>query len=387
MSRKSKFWALASVVLITTLLRPPVAAVGPILSDLQASLGISQSQAGLLASLPVLCFGFGAFAGPWLVRRFGLTHAFTIIIVVILLTLVLRVWFGFVPLLLLTVLLALAIAVSNVLFPTLIRAEFPNRIAGMTALYTALLALFASVAASASVPLLNATGDWRWALALWAIPALLALVAWYFNTRGNELTAEPDIAVTTSDRHVWVHPITWSLVAFFGFQSLNFYAILNWLPAILQSKGFDQAAAGGLLGLTTMVGIPTGLLVTANLKRFKSMPWLVFSISLITAAGFGLLVFSGALAIVGCVLAGIGLASSFPISLALVAMKANNKDQTTLLSAVVQGFGYLIAAVGTFAVGLTFELTGTWLLGVVSLAAIALVQAFIGLFAGSARRL
>jgi CP family cyanate transporter-like MFS transporter len=186
MSRKSKFWALASVVLITTLLRPPVAAVGPILSDLQASLGISQSQAGLLASLPVLCFGFGAFAGPWLVRRFGLTHAFTIIIVVILLTLVLRVWFGFVPLLLLTVLLALAIAVSNVLFPTLIRAEFPNRIAGMTALYTALLALFASVAASASVPLLSATGDWRWALALWAIPALLALVAWYFNTRGTQ---------------------------------------------------------------------------------------------------------------------------------------------------------------------------------------------------------
>ncbi len=387
MSRKSKFWALASVVLITTLLRPPVAAVGPILSDLQASLGISQSQAGLLASLPVLCFGFGAFAGPWLVRRFGLTHAFTIIIVVILLTLVLRVWFGFVPLLLLTVLLALAIAISNVLFPTLIRAEFPDRIAGMTALYTALLALFASVAASASVPLLNATRDWRWALALWAIPALLALVAWYFNTRSNELTAEPDIAVTTSDRHVWVHPITWSLVAFFGFQSLNFYSILNWLPAILHSKGFDQAAAGGLLGLTTMVGIPTGLLVTANLKRFKSMPWLVFSISLITAAGFGLLVFSGALAIVGCVLAGIGLASSFPISLALVAMKANNKDQTTLLSAVVQGFGYLIAAVGTFAVGLTFELSGTWLLGVVSLAAIALVQAFIGLFAGSARRL
>lgn len=387
MSRKSKFWALASVVLITILLRPPVAAVGPILSDLQAGLGISQSQAGLLASLPVLCFGFGAFAGPWLVRRFGLTHAFTIIIVVILLTLVLRVWFGFVPLLLLTVLLALAIAVSNVLFPTLIRAEFPYQIAGMTALYTALLAMFASVAASASVPLLTATGDWRWALALWAIPALLALVAWHFNSRGNQLTAEPDIAVTTSDRHVWVHPITWSLVAFFGLQSLNFYAILNWLPAILQSKGFDQAAAGGLLGLTTMVGIPTGLLVTANLKRFKSMPWLVFCISVITAAGFGLLVFTGALAIVGCVLVGIGLASSFPVSLALVAMKANNKDQTTLLSAVVQGFGYLLAAVGTFAIGFTFELTGAWQLGVVSLAAIALVQAFIGMFAGSERRL
>ena len=387
MPRKSNIWALASVVLITMLLRPPVAAIGPILTNLESSLGINQSQAGLLASLPVLCFGFGAFAGPWLVKRFGLTNSFTLILVVILTTLVLRVWFGFVPLLLLTLVLALAIAVSNVLFPTLIRAEFPTRIAGMTALYTALLALFASVAASASVPLLKATGDWRLALIVWAIPALLALVVWYLNTKTNKLTSEPEVAVTTSDRHVWVHPITWSLVGFFGFQSLNFYAVLNWLPAILQSKGFDQTSAGALLGLTTIVGIPTGLVVTANLKRFKSLSALVFSVSLITALGLGLLAFSGAVAIAGCVLAGIGLASSFPISLALVAMKANTKDQTTLLSAVVQGFGYLVAALGTYCIGITFELTGGWLLGVVTLTVIAVAQAFIGLFAGSERRL
>lgn len=387
MSKKISFWALASVVLITMLLRPPVAAIGPILNNLESSLGISQSQAGLLASLPVLCFGFGAFAGPWLVRRFGLTNGFTLILSVLLVTLILRAWFGFVPLLSMTVLLALAIAVSNVLFPTLIRAEFPNRIAGMTALYTALLALFASVAASASVPLLSATGDWRWALTVWAIPALLALVVWFFNTRTNNLSVEPEVGVTTSDRHVWVHPITWSLVGFFGFQSLNFYAVLNWLPAILQSKGFDQTSAGALLGLTTIVGIPSGLIVTANLKRFKSLAILVFAISLITALGLGLLAFSGGLAIAGCVLAGIGLASSFPISLALVAMKANSKDQTTLLSAVVQGFGYLIAAAGTYGIGLTFELTGGWLVGVLTLTVIAVVQGFIGLFAGSDRRL
>jgi CP family cyanate transporter-like MFS transporter len=163
--------------------------------------------------------------------------------------------------------------------------------------------------------------------------------------------------------------------------------VLNWLPAILQSKGFDQTSAGALLGLTTIVGIPTGLIVTANLRRFKSMSLLVFTISVITASGLGLLIFTGGLAIAGCVLAGIGLASSFPMSMALVAMKANSKDQTTLLSAVVQGFGYLIAAAGTYFIGLTFELTGGWLVGVLTLTVIALLQAFIGLFAGSDRRL
>jgi CP family cyanate transporter-like MFS transporter len=68
-------------------------------------------------------------------------------------------------------------------------------------------------------------------------------------------------------------------------------------------------------------------------------------------------------------------------------MKAHTKDQTTLLSAVVQGFGYLVAALGTYFIGLTFELTGSWLLGVVTLTVIAVAQAFIGLFAGSERRL
>jgi CP family cyanate transporter-like MFS transporter len=54
---------------------------------------------------------------------------------------------------------------------------------------------------------------------------------------------------------------------------------------------------------------------------------------------------------------------------------------------VVQGFGYLVAALGTYFIGLTFELTGSWLLGVVTLTVIAVAQAFIGLFAGSERRL
>lgn len=383
----NKFWALASVVLITMLLRPPVAGIGPILGDIQTGLRITGYQAGMLAALPVLCFGLGAFAGPQLVRKIGLSHSFTLIIGLILVSLLLRPWFGFVALLVLSVVLTLAIAVANVLFPTLIRAEFPKQIAGMTSLYTSLLALFASLAASVSVPLLNIFHDWRWALFIWSVPAVLALVSWLINASISKVVVATEAPLHTSDKHVWLHPITWSLVGFFGLQSLNFYAVLNWLPAILQWHGYTQSAAGAMLGLTTVVGIPSGLLVTANLKRFKSLSALVCAISCLTAVGLGLLLTGGAWLVVGCLLIGIGLASTFPISLALVAMKAHSRDQTTLLSALVQGFGYLLAALGTFAAGLLNTSTGSWVVSITMMTGLAVVQAAVGIYAGSNRTL
>jgi CP family cyanate transporter-like MFS transporter len=104
---------------------------------------------------------------------------------------------------------------------------------------------------------------------------------------------------------------------------------------------------------------------------------------LVTASGLFMLLGPGALAVTGGIVTGLGLACSFPLALALIALKAHNEQQTTLLSTVAQGVGYLIAAVGTFAMGLSFSVTGNWQSGILFLAVSALVQAAIGLYAGS----
>jgi len=386
-NRARHFWAFLSVIFITVMLRPAVSGVGPILGDISHSLKISATQTSLLASLPVLCFGLGAFASPWLSKRFGLTRSFTLVLVLLTLGIALRPWFGFNFLLLASVLVTLGIAVSNVLFPSMIRAEFPNNIARMTALYTTLLAVFASVAATVAVPLEQALGGWQGSIFFWAIPGVFAIVAWLMTAREVAQAQPAVVEVATGDRHVWVHPITWSLVGFFGLQSMNFYCVLNWLPAVLQERGFSQAEAGGLLGLVTVVGVPFGMLITANLKRFKNISVLALVISLVTAFGLALLLGPGPWAVTGGIVAGLGLACSFPLALALIALKAHNEQQTTLLSTIAQGVGYLIAAVGTFAMGLSFSVTGSWQVGISFLSVSAVVQALIGLYAGGKRTL
>jgi CP family cyanate transporter-like MFS transporter len=286
-----------------------------------------------------------------------------------------------------SIVIGLAIALSNVLLPTMIRSEFPKRIPQMTALYTSLLALFASAGATFAVPLLTAFNDWRTSLAVWAIPAALGTVTWVMMNRQSRTETVQLEQVHAAGSNIWKSPLTWAIVGFFGLQSLNFYSVLNWLPSILASKGFSAADAGSLLGLTTLIGIPAGLLMTTNLPKFKSIPKLAVWISVVTAAGMFMLLGTGFLAIAGCITIGLGLACSFPLSMALIALKATTQERTTQLSAISQGAGYLIAAVGTFVAGASQALFGDWTVAVIFLGVVALSQASMGAYAGSNRKL
>jgi CP family cyanate transporter-like MFS transporter len=311
-----------------------------------------------------------------------LTRSFTLVLILLTAGIASRPWFGFNAMLALSVLVTLGIAISNVLFPAMIRVEFPTNIARMTAVYTTLLAVFAAAAAVFAVPLDKALGGWQASLAAWAVPGVLAVIAWLMTAKQVE-QAHPTLSQVAAggDKHVWLHPITWSLVGFFGLQSMNFYCMLNWFPAILQSKGFSQADAGNLLGLVTIVGVPAGLLITANLAKFKSLPLVAVLISLVTSAGIFLMYGPASVTVIGGLIAGLGLACSFPLSLALIALKAHDQKQTTLLSAVSQGFGYLIAALGTFAMGYSFSLTGGWEAGLAIVGGAGLIQAAVGWYA------
>src|SRR5215510_1052492 len=52
-------------------LRPAVTSVGPLLAEIVQSLGFDRSEAGILTTLPVLCFGLIGPVAPVLGRRFG----------------------------------------------------------------------------------------------------------------------------------------------------------------------------------------------------------------------------------------------------------------------------------------------------------------------------
>lgn len=397
-AKTAKFGSLGviALILIAVVLRPPVASIGPLLYEIVADLQLNAVLTGILASAPVFCFGLGAFASPWLVRRFGVNHAMFLVLAVLAASILLRLTLGYAGLLLGTIAAGLSIAVANVLLPTVVRLAFPKAVPLVTGAYTTLLALSASFAAWVAVPSSEALGGWRSALLVWALPAVLAALLWFPKTRSQEPhVPQGALAAAAEKRAVLKSPIAWSIVGFFGIQSLGFYAILGWLPSILISIGLSPTEAGSFLGLATAIGIPSGLILAPFIGRFKSLAWWVAGTSSLTVIGFSLLAWviwqtqaptAGQIdeqgLLLACVFIGVGQAATFPLALSLISTRASSAAQTTQLSAMAQGWGYLLAAAGTFAVGVIGASVAGWFVSVVVLGSLTILQMAIGFYSG-----
>ena len=389
MTQRSKAFGLLGFValfFISLILRPPVASIGPLLHEIVVDLGLSAAETSLLAAAPVFCFGVGAFASPALVRKLGVNRSMFFVLLVLFVSAALRLFFGYPGLLLGTVAVGLSVAVANVLLPTIVRVEFPARVALVTGAYTTLLAFSASFAAWIAVPSSAAIGGWQGALGLWIIPALLAVLFWAPKATASRKDVPQDAGVAAEERSAVVRsPISWAIVGFFGLQSLGFYALLGWLPTLLIASGQSPQSAGGYLGLATAIGIPAGLILATAISRFKSLAWWAAGASLVTLSGFLLLMIAFVqpeFTAAACIVIGIGQASTFPMSLSIISTRASTKAQTTQLSAMAQGWGYLLAALGTFLIGYLAEVTGSWSISVYVLVAITLVQVGFGFYSG-----
>jgi len=382
-----------ALMVYASVLRPPVAAIGPLLPEISRSLGLDLNAQGLLTAIPVLSFGIGAFAGPLMSRRLGLDKSLLLLSVLIFVAVALRGFLGFFSMVLGTTIAGLSIAVANVLLPSIVRLKFPSKISQVTAAYTTVLAVSASVASASAVPLSEVSGGWSQALLVWAVPALVSIGFWWWQKSSTLVTESssdsPGETVgknKSSSKAVRTSPITWALFAFFGIQSLGFYATLAWMPSILVSRGLTPAAAGGILGLTTIIGVPVGITLGFNFSRIRRLDWLGFAISCVTASGFVFLAIPG-WHVLAALLLGIGMSSTFPLSLNWISTRAATDEQTTQLSAIAQGYGYLLSAAGTYAFGALSALTDGWTVSIFMMFGLTLIQALSSFVAGGTRKI
>lgn len=168
------------IVLAALNLRPAITSLGALLEEVRDGLGMSGSVAGLLTSVPPLCFAVFGVTAPRLARRFGPGAVVCAGMAAITAGLLLRPYAGGTAGFLAASALALmGIAVSNVLMPVIVKRHFPDRVGSMTGLYSMALALGTSTAAAITVPMTGALGgSWRTGLALWAGLAAAAVLPW-----------------------------------------------------------------------------------------------------------------------------------------------------------------------------------------------------------------
>ncbi|MGK5692639.1 MFS transporter, partial [Streptomyces sp. URMC 128] len=175
------------IVLSALNLRPAITSLGALLEEVRDGLGMSGSVAGLLTSVPPLCFAVFGVMAPRLARRFGAGAVVCAGMAAIATGLTVRPYAGGTAGFLAASALALmGIAVSNVLMPVIVKHWFPDRVGSMTGLYSMALALGTALAAAVTVPLTDALGgSWQSGLALWAGLAVAAVLPWLPFVRGR----------------------------------------------------------------------------------------------------------------------------------------------------------------------------------------------------------
>src|SRR3954465_5981641 len=237
----------AAIVVVALNQRPAVVGVAPVLPDLRADTGLSSAMAGLLTTLPVLCFGAFAPLAPRLGRRIGLGSAVAASLVLLAAGIALRMLPPVALLYLGSLVAGAAIAVANVLMPAYVKREFTRPGAVMGA-YSAALNIGAAAGGGPPAPAGTALDvGWRIALASWLALALAALALWLpvAGVRGSR--SAPDTGGSWAPLG---RPLARQVTAFLGLQSVQFYSVSAWLPTLLADAGVPVSRGGLLLALS-----------------------------------------------------------------------------------------------------------------------------------------
>ncbi|MFF3815013.1 CynX/NimT family MFS transporter [Streptomyces bluensis] len=394
----TRAWAIrlvvVGIVLAALNLRPAITSFGALLEEVRAGLGMSGSVAGLLTSVPTLCFAvFGAMA-PRLARRFGPDAVVCAGMLAIATGLAVRPYAGTTAGFLAASALALmGIAVSNVLMPVIVKRWFPDRVGSMTGLYSMALALGTSAAAALTVPMTGALGgNWQSGLVAWAVLAAAAALPWMAmaRARGDVSAAgaargvpsprrEPDAPRITRSRTAW------ALAVFFGLQATAAYIAMGWMAQIFRDAGVPAGTAGLLLALTMVMGVPLAFVIPRLATRLPHQGPIVVVLGVCGLAGYaGLYLAPAGGAWVWAMLIGVSNCA-FPLALTMVGMRARTSAGVAKLSAFAQSTGYLISIPGPLLVGVLYQHSGGWGLPIALMTGLMIPQIVVGVLAGRPR--
>lgn len=412
-------WA-ALVFLVSLNLRPSIAAVGPVLSQIGTGLHWAEGVQGVLTAIPLLAFAAVSPLVTFLARRIGIDMSILLALLCIAAGDFARSFGGGVGIWLGTVVFASAIAVGNVLVPVIAKRDYAGHVAMATGVYSGCITAGSATAGLLSAPLAQMWGGWRASLAFWSVPPLVVAALWALRILHNrkvviasaggtiETSDTGDIddigdrsttanaqnphsaqrpACSTQSSHgvftrVLRRPMTWYVTAFMGLQSSAFYTMSNWMPSISASIGYDDSTAGVHLFIFQGIGILSGLVIPKlmNVRGNQVCAALTASAPMLIA-GLGMLLLPHLMPVWAFV-GGCAQGASLVVALALIALRGRDSAETVVLSGVAQAIGYLIASFGPLLFGVLVEATGGRQVSLTVFTFIAFLQCVVAVLAG-----
>ena len=169
--------------------------------------------------------------------------------------------------------------------------------------------------AAASTPWLGSVLGWGQAMALWALPAVLAALLWQWRAPAD---CQQHAAVASHIGRMFGRRRAWSLALYFGIGTGVYVCTLAWLAPFFVFLGYSSQQAGLMLSYMTAFEVATGLLLPLLAARHSdARPWLLATLAANLLGLAGLAWLPGQHSLLFVALLGAGIGGLFPLTMIL----------------------------------------------------------------------
>ena len=376
---------LAVVVLVTINLRPFLTAPGPLGHTIQKATGMDLRSFSWLTLLPMALMGVGGWLAPSLLQRLSARTAVCGALLLIALGCALRLAPASSALLIGTAgLCGVGVALVQSAMPGLIKRQSPGNVAPMMGLYSAALMGGGALSAQLSPLAMQWGMGWQAALAIWAIPVLAALpLAWWaLSLMRTPAPAAPAPSTaptqpTRSDTH-WLlrRRRTWLLLISFGLMNGGYASTVAWLAPFYQTHGWSATQSGSLLAILSIAQAAAALAMPAMARRnIDRRAWIITALALQIIGFAGLALWPDAMPTTNAIVLGLGLGGCFSLYMVVALDHLRQPAQAGALNALMQGGGFILAALAPLVLAQLLQMSGSWAAGWLYQAGVAAVVA------------
>ncbi|ENW81750.1 hypothetical protein F909_01434 [Acinetobacter sp. ANC 3929] len=359
--QNNRMLLVATVALVGLNLRPFMTSIGPVANQIRTTTGLSLQGIALLTLVPMLLMGLIAFVGPFILNAIGERRAILSALGMIFLGCGLR---FIVPngwtLIFTAAIIGFGVAVVQAIFPSLIKREFRNHLSPMMGVYSAMLMGGGALGAVIAPVVSNNSGSWKIGLSIFAVPALFAIVfaSCFLKRVPHQSRKIPAVMMLLKQ------PRTWLLIFCFGLINGGYSSIVAWLAPAYQAQGWTATASGNLMAVLTLSQAGAALLLPYLSRRNKDRRVWVGLTLILQLIGFaGLAFMSDTLPYVWAITVGMGLGGCFALLMIVVLDHLSDPAHAGQLSALMQGGGFLLAAIAPWLVAVLHDMTGTYAAG------------------------
>lgn len=377
---------IAGILMIATTLRVTFTGAAPLLDSIRTDYGLTTAQTGMLTTLPLLAFALVSPLAAGIARHLGMERSLFAAMLLICAGIAIRSLPAPVLLFIGTAIIGCGIALGNVLLPGIIKRDYAGQIAKLTGAYSLTMGAAAAFGSALVVPLSLMGAGWHGALLMLMVFPLVAMLLWLPQLRfakPADLSGSPLV----QSRGIWRSPLAWQVTLFLGINSLIYYVVIGWLPAILLSHGYSESGAGSLHGLLQLATASPGILVPLIVHRLRDQRALAVLFALlcaVSAAGFWLWPNQ---AVIWTLVFGFGSGGTMILGLTFIGLRARSAHQAAALSGMAQSVGYLLAACGPPLMGKIHDASGSWQIPLIACAILSVLMALFGACAGRDREM